>query len=205
MSMSSGFDTTEIIPYLIGTFITLALIKWLFSKNQKRGLNCNFKTKPNLYAGKVEDRPIHSPSLYFSYNPDRESVNQLQSMFPTIPRAYIVRELDRCDGRVQAAVDRLVLLAPDFMGFRDGGSANAGHGNVESIDTSPAITSAPSTHYNLLNALNASEGAKCAADGDSVNLTKKNWDKVDTETRQRILLGRKREMLVKAREIFNNK
>ena len=155
-------------------------------------------------SGKVEDRPIHSPSLYFSYNPDQESVNQLQIMFPNIPRAYVVRELDRCDGSVESAVDKLVLMAPDFMGFR--GEDN-GNGSAGQVDTSPASTSAPSTHHNLLNSLNESNESKTVTlDGDpSITLTKKNWDKVGVERRQQILMEKKREMLIKARESFCKK
>ena len=158
-------------------------------------------------VGKVDDRPIHSPSLYFSYNPDQESVTQLQGMFPNIPRAYIVRELDRSDGVVQSAVDRLVLLSADFIDFREGtGILSAGMGASESaLDTSPAITSAPSTHHNLLKSLKSSPKSSKLPDSsdDAVNLTKKNWDKIDSTTRQQILLERKKEMLIKARESFS--
>lgn len=129
-------------------------------------------------------------------------------MFPNIPRAYIIRELDRCDGNVQAAVDRLVLLAPDFMEFR-----GEGNGSVDTrgdLDTSPMITSAPNTHHNLLKSLKSSPLSKEAEDEEKpevaeISLTKKNWDKLDTKTRQQILMERKKEMLMKARESFCNK
>lgn len=130
-------------------------------------------------------------------------------MFPNIPRAYIVRELDRCDGNVQAAVDRLVLLAPDFMEFR--GEHNASDDTRGDLDTSPMITSAPNTHHNLLKSLKSSPLSKEAEeDGEKpevaeISLTKKNWDKLDTKTRQQILTERKKEMLMKARESFCKK
>lgn len=139
-------------------------------------------------------------------------MSQLQSMFPHIPRAYIVRELDRCDGNVQAAVDRLVLLAPDFMEFRGENSVNntiSGTGTgTDSLDTSPMITSAPNTHHNLLKSLNSSplSSENLPAD-EPISLTKKNWDNIDAKTRQQILTERKKEMLMKARQSFcdNNK
>lgn len=125
-------------------------------------------------------------------------------MFPTIPRAYIIRELDRCDGNVSAAVDRLVLLTPDFMEFRGEENVN---GIVGQVDTSPAINSAPNTHHNLLNSLNNDHHPPSSGTDQPTNpklnlLTKKNWDKVDGETRHKILMERKREMLMKARESF---
>ena len=111
-------------------------------------------------------------------------------MFQNIPRSYIVRELDRANGNASTAIDRLLLLAPDFME------------NDSSLDTSPVARSDLSTHYNILK--NVKDEEEIVADGVSggVVLTKKNWDSVDPKIRQRILTGKKKEMLIKAREAF---
>ena len=116
-------------------------------------------------------------------------------MFQNIPRSYIVRELDRANGNVSTAIDRLLLLVPDFME------------NDSSLDTSPVARSDLSTHYNILK--NVKDDEEIVVDGVSdgvsdggVVLTKKNWDSVDPKIRQRILTGKKKEMLMKAREAF---
>jgi len=116
-------------------------------------------------------------------------------MFQNIPRSYIVRELDRANGNVSTAIDRLLLLVPDFME------------NDSSLDTSPVARSDLSTHYNILK--NVKDDEEIVVDGVSdgvsdggVVLTKKNWDSVDPKIRQRILTGKKKEMLIKAREAF---
>jgi hypothetical protein len=114
-------------------------------------------------------------------------------MFPNIPRAYIVRELDRADGVVAGAIDRLLLLAPDFANSREG---------EESLEsTSPVNQAASTTHYNILKSLKEGE----AVTEPSEMLTKKNWDSIDSKTRQRIMTEKKKEMLLKSRESFLSK
>lgn len=120
-------------------------------------------------------------------------MREIQNMFPNIPRAYIVRELDRADGVVAVAIDRLLLLAPDFANHREGDES------VES--TSPVIQSTSTTHYNILKSLKEGETVM----EPSETLTKKNWDSIDSKTRQRILTDKKKEMLLKAREAFLSK
>lgn len=146
----------------------------------------------NNHLGKVDDRPVNSPSLYFSYSPDPEAIRELQGMFQNIPRAYIIRELDRANGNVSTAIDRLLLVAPDFME------------NDSSLDTSPVARSDLSTHYNILRTVKDDEDivADDISGGGGVVLTKKNWDSVDPKIRQEILTGKKKEMLMKAREAF---
>lgn len=143
-------------------------------------------------------------------------------MFPNIPRSFIVRELDRCDGVVQLAIDKLILISPDFMDFRglsgetgQGGQGRAHDHGIISYETSPAITRAPSTHHNLLNFLKTDQitsksqlSCEDVPEKDYLSpsaLTRKNWDKIDSSTRQRIMLERKKEMLMKAREIYTKK
>lgn len=118
-------------------------------------------------------------------------MRELQGMFPNIPRSYIVRELDRADGVVSTAIDQLLLLAPDFANSR---------GEDESLEsTSPVIQSTSNTHYNILKSLKEDEKV---TETPSETLTKKNWDSSDSKTRQRILMEKKKEMLLKAREAF---
>lgn len=152
----------------------------------------------HFFLGKVDDRPVNSPSLYFSYSPDPEALRELQGMFPNIPRAYIIREMDRADGVVSVAIDRLLLLAPDFMNDS---------GNNSSLDTSPVARSDSSTIYNILKTVETDD--KSIIKDNSINtrtvLTKKNWDSVDPKIRQRILIDKKKEMLMKARESFLSK
>lgn len=125
-------------------------------------------------------------------------MRELQGMFPSIPRAYIVRELDRADGAVSVAIDNLLLLAADFM--------NSNESNT-SLST-PAANANSNTHHNILRSLEKSkgevEGVKSTVD-PSITVTKKNWDTIDSSTRQRILNEKKREMLIKARESFLKK
>lgn len=150
----------------------------------------------------MDDRPVNSPSLYFSYSPDPEALRELQGMFPNIPRSYIIRELDRANGVVSVAIDRLLLLAPDFM---------INSGNNSSLDTSPVARSDSSTLYNILKTVETEhdEDDKSINKDKSVNnktvLTKKNWDSVDPKIRQRILIDKKKEMLMKARQSFLSK
>lgn len=119
-------------------------------------------------------------------------------MFPNIPRAYIVRELDRADGAIPVAIDNLLLMVPDFINLS--GSAND---SSDRLDTTPLINS--TTHHNLINSMkqNCGEGSQEPLE-EEVVLNKKNWDKVDPQTRLRILADRKRKMLMKARESFIN-
>lgn len=76
VKMVESFSSSEVIPYIIGSILTLALIKWLFSTF----LMSLYFLLYNLYnylinlIGRVEDRRITSPSLYFSYSPDPEAV-----------------------------------------------------------------------------------------------------------------------------------
>lgn len=150
----------------------------------------------------MDDRPVNSPSLYFSYSPDPEALRELQGMFPNIPRSYIIRELDRANGVVSVAIDRLLLLAPDFMSNSE---------NNSSLDTSPVARSDSSTLYNILKIVETEhyEDDKSINKDKSVNnktvLTKKNWDSVDPKIRQRILIDKKKEMLMKARQSFLSK
>ena len=123
-------------------------------------------------------------------------------MFPNIPRAYIVRELDRADGVISAAIDRLILMAPDFMNGNDDDS---------SLDTSPVARTDSNAQYNLVKAVNSEkdesrEDEKMQLEDDTkITLTQKNWDSVDSKTRQRLLTAKKKEMLLKAREAFLSK
>lgn len=127
-------------------------------------------------------------------------------MFPNIPRAYIIRELDRADGVVSVAIDRLLLLAPDFMND---------NGNNSSLDTSPVARSDSSTQYNILKTVETEKDGKDEDEGKNINnnnndnnknlLTKKNWDSVDPKIKQRILTVKKKEMLMKAREAYLSK
>lgn len=114
-------------------------------------------------------------------------------MFPNIPRTYIVRELDRADGVVPIAIDRLLLLVPDFMNLNE---------DESSLDTSPVARSEPSTHHNLMKSIHDNENDDGVEERSDLMLTKKNWDSVDTKTRQRILMEKKKEMILKAREAF---
>ena len=121
-------------------------------------------------------------------------------MFPNIPRAFIVRELDRADGSIPVAIDNLLLIAPDFI------NVNGTNESSERLDTSPIIHTSQTTHYNILNSFKRGDLFPSNSDSDSAELTRKNWDKIDPETRQRILSDRKRQILLKARESFiNNK
>lgn len=120
-------------------------------------------------------------------------------MFPNIPRAYIVRELDRADGVSAVAVDNLLLIASDYADL------------VESTTSLNSSTSAsnPTSHNEILKSLTAEDEDRSNKDtGDkdkdisSSEITKKNWDKIDSKTRHRILSEKKKEMLLKARESF---
>lgn len=132
-------------------------------------------------------------------------------MFPNIPRAYIVRELDRADGASARAIDNLLLMAPDFVSDINDSMSN--------LTTTPISRSSLHTHHNILSSLKAKDhsfdidGADdCSSDIDidpvemelikNGGLTKKNWDSVDTKTRHRIILKRKKAMLIQARELF---
>ena len=129
-------------------------------------------------------------------------------MFPNIPRAYIIRELDRADGAIAKAIDNLLLMAADFVSDINDSLSN--------LSTTPMTRSSIHTHHNIINSLksksdNASqESIENDSEIDAVGLeliksgglTKKNWDSVDSKTRHRIILERKKSMLVKARESF---
>lgn len=112
-------------------------------------------------------------------------------MFPSIPRAYIVRELDRADGVSSVAIDSLLLLAADFM---DSNESNS------SLNT-PSISGNSNTHQSMLKSFSKDDLTAKARNADEV-VTKKNWDTIDSKTRHRILSEKKRDMLVKARESF---
>lgn len=115
-------------------------------------------------------------------------------MFPNIPRAYIIRELDRADGVVTVAIDKLLLIAPDFM--------NSNNDSSTTIDTTPVTSSAPSTHQSILNSIKSGGGAAETAEKATDDLTRRNWDEIDPGRKQAILAERKRSMLVRARESF---
>jgi hypothetical protein len=116
-------------------------------------------------------------------------------MFPNIPRAYIIRELDRADGSSGVAIDNLLLLAPDFNTARE---------EEESISTTPLVNTSSHTHKSILSSLNSvtSSTSLDSSDSPQVELNKKNWDSFDATSRRRILSDRKREMVKKARELF---
>lgn len=108
-------------------------------------------------------------------------------MFPNIPKPYIVRELDRADGNVSVAIDKLVLISPDFS-------------------DSPMTSSNSLASPLIKNPKFAMRAHKSdARDDEKVILTRKNWDSVDSETRQRVLLNKKMEMFMKARDSFTKK
>jgi hypothetical protein len=117
-------------------------------------------------------------------------------MFPNIPRPYIIRELDRANGEASVAIDKLLLLAPDFMN---------GNESQSSLDTSPMARSDSSTQYNIIKTVQSDGNIVAASSSGSVKLTKRNWDSVDSKTRQGILSIKKKEMLMKAREAFLSK
>lgn len=125
-------------------------------------------------------------------------------MFPNIPRAYVIRELDRADGAIAKAIDNLLLMAADFVSDINDSLSN--------LSTTPMTRSSIHTHHNIINSLKSKghESHESESEIDTVGLeliksgglTKKNWDSVDSKTRHRILLERKKSMLVKARESF---
>lgn len=134
-------------------------------------------------------------------------MRELQGMFPNIPRAYIVRELDRADGVSAQAIDNLLLMVPDFV--------NDINDSLSNLSTTPLTRSSLHTHHNIINSLKTNHGkSDLGNDTDtdidpveielikSDGLTKKNWDSVNSKTRHRIIFERKKLMLMKARESF---
>jgi len=115
-------------------------------------------------------------------------------MFPSIPRAYIIRELDRADGSSSVAIDNLLLLAPDF--------SSGGTDEGDSVSTTPLVNTSSHTHKSILSSLNNVTTSSLDETEEEVDLNKKNWDSFDSQSRQRILADRKREMVKKARESF---
>lgn len=132
-------------------------------------------------------------------------------MFQNIPRAYIVRELDRAEGVQSVAIDALLLLNPDFAGS---------NGNNEEFVT-PVLSNHNKNYRNLLNEIVRSEevgsGSRSGSDGSSsvidskydetpviktTQITKKDWDSTTPRERLCALTERKRLMLLKAREHF---
>jgi hypothetical protein len=112
-------------------------------------------------------------------------------MFPTIPRSYIVRELDRADGVVQVAVDNLILMSSDFSGSTSDISVCSPF--VDNKKFLKKLDDEDST---------GNEAGDEMAKRKEVVLTKKNWDSVESGTRQRILHNKKRDMIMKARENY---
>lgn len=111
-------------------------------------------------------------------------------MFPNIPRAHIVRELDRANGTVSVAVDALLLVSSDYP-------ANS------SLPISPEVELegkkvAQTTHKAIIEELNAHPENSV----EEIQMNRKQWDSADNKTRQRILAERKKSMLLKAREAF---
>lgn len=119
-------------------------------------------------------------------------------MFPNIPRAYIIRELDRADGVVAVAIDNLIPIASDFINFNATDS-------TDRLVTTPMIERGSSTHHNILKTLDEPEEMLTSSSKMAAVLNRKNWDKIDEGSRKRILSERKREMIMKARECFINK
>lgn len=111
-------------------------------------------------------------------------------MFPNIPRAHIIRELDRANGVVSVAVDALVLMSSDYP-------ANS------SLPVSPDLgaESAKATQTTL-KAIIEDLNANPEESVQEIQLNRKEWDSADNETRQRLLAERKKAMLLKAREAF---
>lgn len=145
---------------------------------------------PILISGRVDNRPPNSPSLYFSYSPDPDSVADLQRMFPDIPQRFIIRELDRANGVVSNAVDALVLLNPDFSGST---SPTLSNDNLCSKDTV--------THQAIIEEIN-STAQELPLPTDEPKIDRKDWESTDAKARQRVLAERKRAMLLKARDAF---
>lgn len=117
-------------------------------------------------------------------------------MFPTIPRPYVVRELDRAEGVMSVAIDALLLLNADFPSTETTTSASPNVGS--------ATEKTPVTHQHILSVINSSDAERETVDLSLVNasISRKEWDATAPELRQRIIAERKKAMLVQARESF---
>lgn len=87
---------SDTIPVVVGIALSIFFVRWLVSTWQRK------------FFDHLDNRMLDQPRA-----PPTEAISQLATMFPGVPVSVIRSELVR-GGSVQAAVERLLIISPNY-------------------------------------------------------------------------------------------